>query len=84
MNAAGKKPSLYEAYTAGEQDYTALVSKLKDDRHRRRLCRRLSHRSRPHHRQMREQGMDAVLMSGDALVTDEYLGRSPATPAQAR
>ncbi len=29
MEAAGLKPALYEGYTAGEQDYTALVSKLK-------------------------------------------------------
>ena len=29
MEAAGKKADLYEAYTAGEQDYTALVTKLK-------------------------------------------------------
>lgn len=29
MNKAGKQEVLYEAYTAGEQDYTALVSKLK-------------------------------------------------------
>ena len=34
-------------------------------------------------RQMVEQGMDAVLMSGDALVTDEYW-RSRAMPAPAR
>ena len=29
MNKYGKKETLYEAYTAGEKDYTALVSKLK-------------------------------------------------------
>jgi branched-chain amino acid transport system substrate-binding protein len=29
MNALGLQETLYEAYTAGEQDYTALVSKLK-------------------------------------------------------
>ena len=29
MNAAGKKETMYEAITAGEKDYSALVSKLK-------------------------------------------------------
>ena len=29
MNAAGKKEAMYEAITAGEKDYSALVSKLK-------------------------------------------------------
>ncbi|MEC8285290.1 MAG: branched-chain amino acid ABC transporter substrate-binding protein, partial [SAR324 cluster bacterium] len=31
MNKYGKKETLYEAYTAGEKDYTALVSKLKQN-----------------------------------------------------
>ena len=30
LNAAGGKEAMYEAYTAGEKDYTALVSKLKE------------------------------------------------------
>src|SRR3546814_1801146 len=29
MNAAGKKETLYEAYTAGDRDFSALVTKLK-------------------------------------------------------
>jgi len=56
--AAGGTPTLYEAYTAGEKDYTAVVSKLKSE----------------------DIGVlyvggyhtEAGLMSGDALVTDEY------------
>ena len=31
LRANGKKEALYEAYTAGEKDYTALVSKLKQN-----------------------------------------------------
>ena len=68
----GGKPALYEAYTAGEKDYTALVSKLKSE------GIGVLHVGGYHTeagliaRQMREQGMDTVLISGDALVTDEY------------
>ncbi|MCO5159113.1 MAG: branched-chain amino acid ABC transporter substrate-binding protein [Aquamicrobium sp.] len=70
--AAGGKPALYEAYTAGEKDYTALVSKLKAE------GVGVLHVGGYHTeagliaRQMREQGMDTVLMSGDGLTTEEY------------
>ena len=47
IDKAGMKEKMYEAYTVGEKDFTALVSKMKAAIDRRRLCRRLSHRSRP-------------------------------------
>ncbi len=47
FNQRGQKEAMYEAYTAGEKDYSAIVSKMKRAR-RRLLRRRLSHRSRPH------------------------------------
>jgi branched-chain amino acid transport system substrate-binding protein len=50
LNKRGVKEAMYEAYTAGEKDYSALVSKMK----------------------AREQGYKVQLVSGDALVTDEY------------
>ena len=46
INAAGKQEAMYEAITAGEKDYSALVSKLKQANIDVRLFRRLSHRSR--------------------------------------
>ena len=70
--ANGGKPALYEAYTAGEKDYSALVTKLKSE------GIDVLHVGGYHTeaglivRQMREQGMDTILMSGDALVTEEY------------
>lgn len=70
--AAGGTPALFEAYTPGERDYTALVSKLQAE------GIGVVHVGGYHTeaglimRQMREQGMDTVLISGDALVTDEY------------
>jgi branched-chain amino acid transport system substrate-binding protein len=70
--AAGGKPALYEAYTAGEKDYTALVSKLKQEGIDVLYVGGYHTEAGLMARQMREQGMDTVLVSGDALVTDEY------------
>lgn len=70
--AAGGKPALYEAYTAGEKDYTALVSKLKSEGIGVLYVGGYHTEAGLMARQMREQGMDTVLISGDALVTDEY------------
>jgi branched-chain amino acid transport system substrate-binding protein len=70
--AAGGKPAMYEAYTAGEKDYTALVSKLKAEGVGVLYVGGYHTEAGLMARQMREQGMDTVLVSGDALVTDEY------------
>lgn len=70
--AAGGKPALYEAYTAGEKDYTALVTKLKSEGVGVLYVGGYHTEAGLMARQMREQGMDTVLVSGDALVTDEY------------
>ena len=72
LNARGIKEVMYETITPGEKDYSALVSKLKaagvDI-----LCYGGYHTEAGLIvRQMREQGMNTKLMSGDALVTDEY------------
>lgn len=69
---AGGTPVLYEAYTAGEKDYTALVSKLKQEGVDVLYVGGYHTEAGLMTRQMREQGMDTVLVSGDALVTDEY------------
>jgi branched-chain amino acid transport system substrate-binding protein len=63
---------LYEAYTAGEKDYTALVSKLKQEGVGVLYVGGYHTEAGLMARQMREQGMDTILVSGDALVTDEY------------
>ena len=73
MEAAGKQADLYEAYTAGEQDYTALVAKLQEAGVGVVYVGGYHTEAGLIKRQMVEAGMtDAVLMSGDALVTDEY------------
>ena len=72
MNAAGKKEAMYEAYTAGEKDYTAIVSKLKQAGIDVLYVGGYHTEAGLMARQMRDQGMDTLLVSGDALVTDEY------------
>jgi len=69
---AGGSPALYEAYTAGEKDYTALVSKLKQEGIDVLYVGGYYTEAGLIARQMREQGMQTVLVSGDALVADEY------------
>ncbi len=72
FEAGGGKPAMYEAYTAGEKDYSALVSKMKQEGIDVLYVGGYHTEAGLMARQMKEQGMSTVLMSGDALVTDEY------------
>lgn len=72
LNEKGKSEALYEAYTAGEKDYSALVSKLKQNAIEILYVGGYHTEAGLIVRQMREQGMETRLVSGDALVTDEY------------
>ncbi len=72
LNGAGANEVLYEAYTAGEKDYSALVSKLKQNSIDVLYVGGYHTEAGLIVRQMREQGMDTLLVSGAALVTDEY------------
>jgi branched-chain amino acid transport system substrate-binding protein len=72
MNAAGKKEVIAESITAGEKDYTALVTKLKQANVDLVYLGGYHTEAGLIVRQMRSQGMKTVLMGGDALVTQEY------------
>lgn len=72
MNAAGKKEVLEDAFTPGEKDYTALVSKLKQANVDIAFIGGYHTEAGLIVRQMRSQGMKTTIMGGDALVTDEY------------
>ncbi|KQQ85787.1 branched-chain amino acid ABC transporter substrate-binding protein [Aureimonas sp. Leaf324] len=72
MEANGKKPTLSESYSAGEKDYTALVSKLKQADIKLVYIGGYHTEAGLIARQMKEQGVAAKIMSGDAIVTDEY------------
>ncbi len=72
LKQAGGNEKMYEAITAGEKDYSALVSKLKRNNIEALYLGGYHTEAGLIVRQMREQGMKTVLISGDALVTDEY------------
>ena len=68
----GRQGSLYEAYTAGEKDYTALVSKLKEAAIDAVYVGGYHTEGGLILRQMREQGSKAQMISGDAFNTEEF------------
>ena len=73
FRAAGGKEILTEAYTAGEKDYTALVTKLKAANTDVVYVGGYHTEGGLILRQMREAGMkDAIMISGDAFVTQEF------------
>jgi branched-chain amino acid transport system substrate-binding protein len=72
LNKMGVKEAMYEAYTAGEKDYSALVSKMKNAKVDVFYVGGYHTEAGLMVRQAREQGYDVQLVSGDALVTDEF------------
>jgi branched-chain amino acid transport system substrate-binding protein len=74
LNARGIQEVMYETVTPGEKDYSALVSKLKQAGVDVLYYGGYHTEAGLIVRQMREQGMSTVLISGDALVTQEYWG----------
>jgi branched-chain amino acid transport system substrate-binding protein len=72
LNAAGVKEASYGAYTPGEKDYSAIVSRLKQDGVSVIYIGGYYTEAALIIRQAKEQGMKATLVSGDALVTKEF------------
>jgi branched-chain amino acid transport system substrate-binding protein len=72
MNKAGLQEVLYEGITAGEQDYTALVTKLKQANVDAIYFGGYHPEAALIVRQSREQGLNAPLLSGDSLNTLEF------------
>jgi branched-chain amino acid transport system substrate-binding protein len=72
MNKAGLQEVLYEGITAGEQDYTALVTKLKEAGVDAIYFGGYHPEAALIVRQSREQGLQAPLLSGDSLNTLEF------------
>jgi branched-chain amino acid transport system substrate-binding protein len=68
----GVTATMYEAYTAGEKDYSALVTKMKAAGIGVIYIGGYHTEAGLIVRQAREQGLSAQLISGDALVTKEY------------
>ena len=72
FNARGVTEAMYEAYTAGEKDYTAIVSKMKAAGIDAFYVGGYHTEAGLMIRQAHEQGYKPQLVSGDALVTDEF------------
>ena len=72
MNKAGVKEKLYESYTAGDKDFNALVSKLKVAKVDVVYVGGYHTEAGLILRQMRDQGLKAQMISGDALVSNEF------------
>ena len=72
INKAGLKEKMYEAYTAGEKDFNALVSRMKAAKINVVYVGGYHTEAGLILRQMRAQGMDAQMISGDAIATNEF------------
>lgn len=72
LNSLGVKEVMYEAYTAGEKDYSALVSRMKAEGITLIYLGGYHTEAGLIVRQSRQQGLQATLMSGDAMVTQEF------------
>lgn len=72
LNERGVEETMYEAITAGDKDFTALITKMKQANVDLIYLGGYHTEAGLITRQAHEQGIDARMMSGDALVTDEY------------
>ena len=72
LNARGVEETMYEAITAGDRDFTALITKMKEAGVDLIYLGGYHTEAGLIARQAKEQGIAATMMSGDALVTDEY------------
>ena len=72
MNAGGKKEVLYEGVNTGEKDYSAVVSKIKASGADYLMWGGLHTEGGLIVRQMRDQGMKTIMISGDGITDDEF------------
>ena len=71
MNAGGVKEVLYEGINPGERDYSAIVTKLKAQRAEVLFWGGLHGEAGVLLRQMREQGLNTLMIGGDGIATAE-------------
>src|SRR5579862_2333275 len=72
LNKAGVTEKLYESYNKGDKDFNAIVSRLKSEKIDLVYVGGYHQESGLILRQMRDQGLQAVLMAGDALNDQEF------------
>jgi branched-chain amino acid transport system substrate-binding protein len=72
LNATGFTEKMFESYNQGDKDFTAIVSRLKRDNIDLVYVGGYHPEAGLIVRQMRDQGLKTVLMSGDALADKEF------------
>ena len=72
LNKAGVKEKMYEAYTQGDKDFNALVSKMKANKIDVVYVGGYHTEAGLILRQMRAQGMTSQMIAGDAIATNEF------------
>src|SRR5215813_6785646 len=72
LNKSGVQEALYEAITPGEQDYTALITKMKQAKIDVIYFGGYHPEAALIVKQARDQGLQAPLLSGDSLNTQEF------------
>ena len=72
MNEGGKKEVLFEGVNVGEKDYSAIVSKIKASGADYLMWGGLHTEGGLIVRQMRDQGMSTVMISGDGITDTEF------------
>ena len=72
INEGGLTDVIYEGVTVGEEDFSALVSKIKDAKADLVYWGGLHTEAARIVKQMREQGVEAKFMSADGITSDEY------------
>src|SRR5437660_5187561 len=72
LNKAGLTEKMFESYNKGDKDFNAIVSRLKRDNIDLVFVGGYHQESGLLLRQMRDQGLQTVLMAGDALADKEF------------
>jgi len=72
MNQAGKQETLQDSYFKGDKDFSALVTKLKRNKIDVVYVGGYHEEAGLLVRQMRENGLDAILVGGDTLMTEHF------------
>jgi len=73
MNMLGTREVLYEGLTRGEKDFNALVTKIKAKKADAVYFGGLHTEAGPLIRQMREQGLTSKFISGDGIVSNDFV-----------
>ncbi|TYL46807.1 branched-chain amino acid ABC transporter substrate-binding protein [Marinomonas sp. IMCC 4694] len=73
LNAYGVKEVMYEGLTRGEKDFNAVITKIRSVDADVVYFGGLHSEAGPLVRQLREQGSKAIFISGDGIVSDEFV-----------